>query len=447
LLRWHELFPTRGALAIALVACVLVPTVLAIRQIDANPQFSPIDEPAHFDYVQKVADGKLPRLDEPFDETTMRELACRGIALPSFRQPPCDTTELRPDQFSAAIQYEAQHPPTYYAVTAALRWVPEHVLGIDKLDATRAPNILWLVAGLLLLWAAGTVMAVAPLPLGAGLLLVAASPVVVYHTAEVTNDVTAVPAAGLVALTAALAYRGRLKHPTIVLFVAAFLASTCKATNAFAAIAVAGLLGVGELAAHRAQGWRTALRPWLRNGGALVLGALLPVAVWAVVNRSRSLVPLDEEVVFESLRQGPRTVGLVIREAAELFRPLTGLSGGFVPLSPDTLNSNVQAPLYTFLGLLLIGAGLSGLFVSPRRWYHVLGLISVASLYLGGFFFGTALMLTYDADPGLTGRYGLSLGALLALVLAAAVTGRWAQRTLAAFASGYTIAMTIGMFT
>ena len=118
-----------------------------------------------------------------------------------------------------------------------------------------------------------------------------------------------------------------------------------------------------------------------------------------------------------------------------------------MPLSPETLDSNTQAPFYTVLGFLVIGAGLGGLFVTPRRWNHVLGLISVAALYLGGLAFGLSLMLTYDIDPGLSGRYALSLGPLLILVLAASVAGRWSQRALAVFAGVYFVTMVVEMFT
>jgi hypothetical protein len=447
LLRWQELFPTRATLVLAAFVCVIVPTVFGVRQIDANPKFSPIDEAAHFDYVERVSRGELPRLGERLTQTTLREMACRRTALPSFGLPPCDTAVLRYDQFSSSLQYETQHPPTYYAATAAMRWVVQKVGGVDnRLDATRLPGIVWLVVGLLLLWAAGRLMAIDPLPLASGLLLLATAPVVVYHTATVTNDVTAVPATGLVALAAALFHRGRLRHATIVLFAAGFLASAFKATNSFAAVAVAALLAVGAIAEHRPDGWRVALKSWSRTGGALLVGALLPVVIWAIVHRTRALIDPSDEPTLEVLRDTPRTLGLVIREAAELFRPLTGLAGGFLPLSPKTLDSNVQSPFYTSLGFLLIGAGLGGLFVTPRRWNHVLGLISVASLYLGGVAFGLSLMLTYDIDPGLSGRYALSLGPLLILVLAASVTGRWSQRALALFAGAYLVAMCVGMF-
>jgi hypothetical protein len=428
--RWPELFPTRGALALALFVCVVAPVVLVTMQIDANPKFSPIDEAAHFDYVERVANGDVPRQGQRLTETTLRELACRGSVLESLRAPPCDTPVLRYDQFSATYQYEAQQPPTYYVITVPLRWVAENVLGIDsRLDATRATGIVWLIVGLMLLWAAGRVMAIGPLPLGAVLLLAVVAPVVLYGTATVSNDVTAIPAAGLVALVAALAYRRDGPRMPLWLFLAGFVAAACKTSNMFAVVAVAALFGVAWLSGRDTR--------WLRNGAALLAGGVLAALLWSLIHRSRALIDLQDEPTFEVLRGTPRTLGLVIRQAVELFRPLTGLSGGFVRLSPDTLDQNVQAPFYAVLTYLLLGGALAGLFVTVRRWSHVLGLIGFASLYVGGVVFGVGLMITYDIDPGLSGRYALSLGPLLLLVVAAALSGRWAQRAVAIYAAAF----------
>jgi hypothetical protein len=433
---WQELFPSRGALVLALFVCVLAPATLVGLQIDKNPRFSPIDEAAHFDYVERVSRGEIPRTGQRLTQTTLRELACRGSLLPGLRAPPCDTPVLRFEQFSASWQYEAQHPPTYYALTVPLRWAALKLGANNLLTATRVTGIVWLMAGLLLLWAAGRVMSIDPLPLAAGLLLLAASPMVVYGTAIVNNDVTAIPAAGLVALAAALAYRGRLARTSLVLFGAGAVAAALKASNFFPVVTFSVLFAIAAWLSHRGD-LRAALRRWLPNGGALLLGGLVATLVWTVIHRSRALIDLSDEPTFAVLRGTPRTPGLVIREAADLLRPLTNLAGGFVPLSRDTLDQNIQAPFYTLLSFLLLAGGLAGLFVSPRRWYHALGLVSVPALYLGGVALGVSLMLTYDADPGLSGRYGLAMAPLLMLAMAASLTGRWAKCAVAIFAAAY----------
>ena len=87
--------------------------------------------------------------------------------------------------------------------------------------------------------------------------------------------------------------------------------------------------------------------------------------------------------------------------------------------------SNLGPVVNEVLRILLLAGGLAGLFVHRRRLYHWMGLSSVASLYLGGFLLGVGLWLNYDIDPGLSGRYGMSLGPFLALGLVAAIRGRW----------------------
>jgi hypothetical protein len=432
---WRELFPTRRAVVIALLVCIVAPTTMVAMQIDANPKFSPVDEAAHFDYVERISKGEIPRQGDRLTETTLRELACRGSALEELRAPPCSTPRLEFDQFTATHQYEAQQPPTYYALTLPMRWAINKLTGVDTVDATRATGIVWLIAGLLLLWAAGRTMAIDPLPLGSGLLLFSVAPTVLYGTATVTNDVTAVPAAGLVAFVAALAYRRDGPRMPLALFGAGFLAAAFKASNLFAVVPMAALFAVRAIATRPPDyPWTVALRRWMRDGGALLIGGVVAAALWSLIHRSRALIDLTDEPTFDVLRGTPRTFGLLLREATELFRPLTAFGG---VLSPDTLDHNVQAAFYSVLTFLLIGAGLSGLFVSPRRWPHALGLIAVPALYVGGVVFGFGLMRTYDIDPGLSGRYAVSLGSLLVLVLAAALAGKWGRWALAVFASAF----------
>jgi hypothetical protein len=416
---------------LALFVCVVAPTTLVWIQIVDNPKFSPVDETAHFDYVDRVAAGEVPRQGERLLQSSLRELACRKTSVVDLKSPPCGTTPLRYEQFTATYQHEAQQPPPYYAITLPLRWLAQNVVGIDdKLRATRATSIVWLVVGLLLVWTAGRVMAVDPLPLGASMLLLVVGPNVVYHTATVSNDVTAVPAAGLVALVAALAYRRDGPHVPIALAGAGFAAAALKTTNLFPVLAISGAFAVAALADCRPAGpWSDVARRWMRTGGGLAIGGLTAAALWAVIHRTRALIDLKEDPTFEVLRAAPRTFHLVVREAAELLQPL-----GRGALS-DTLSHAAQVPFFWGSSFLLIAAGMAGLFVSPRRWPHVLGLIAVPLLYVGGVVFGVGLMITYDIDPALSGRYGLAMAPLLVLVLAASLIGRWAQRLVAAFAA------------
>ncbi len=132
----------------------------------------------------------------------------------------------------------------------------------------------------------------------------------------------------------------------------------------------------------------------------------------------------------------------MVRRAAEVLDPLTNSY-----VSPDTLGRSVQVPWHATLPLLVVGGSLTGLFVSPRRWWHALGLIAVPVLYLGGLALGLALVISYDIDPGLSGRYGLSVAPLMVLALAASLTGAWPKRAVGAFAVTLLIATLAVMVT
>jgi hypothetical protein len=430
--RFRLLFPTPSAVVVALLVCVVAPVLLVALQIDRNSKFSPLDEQAHFDYVNRVAKGEVPRQGQELLPETLRTVACTGNALPAAKTPPCTAPVLRPDQFPGrGSQYEAQQPPTYYALTVPVRWVAQHVLGIgSRLDATRAASILWLVAGLLLAWAAGRVMEIDPFALGAGLLLLVGAPTVIFLSGTVSNDVTAVPAGALVALVAALAYRREGPRMPVALFAAGFAAAALKTSNVLAVGVVSGLFAVAAVVAAGGRPAAAAFRRWARDGGPLLLGAILALCLWVVIHRSLALIDLRDEPAFAPLREVPHTLAVVLREAVALLQPVTSdLAVALV--SAGTLDQDVQKPLHALLGFVLIAAGLAGLFVTPRRWPHVLGLIAVPALYLGGVGLGLSLIVTYQADPGLGGRYGLSVAPLLILALAAALDGRWAQRAVA----------------
>lgn len=421
------LFPTRGAVAIAAFVCLIAPVTVLALQINDNPKFSPIDEAAHFDYVDRVADLSIPRQGQPLLNSTLREIACQGNAL-DLKVPPCDSKHFRADKFPGSSQYEAQQPPPYYMAAVPLRWVTENIFRIDnKLDATRAVNIFWFVAGLLMIWAAGRVMDIDPLALGAGILLLAMAPVVIYTMSTVSNDNTGIFAGGLVAFVAALASRHDRRRMWIALLLTGFVVVFLKTTNLFPVAAVSALFAVSAITKRAdGEGWMATARRWLRDGGALLTGGIASAGIWTLIHRSLALIDLKSEPTFGILRGTPHTPGLLLREATTVLSPLTG---SFV--SPGTLGQDVQIPLQALLGFLIIGGALTGLFVTPRRWSHTLGLIAVPMLYAGAVLFGGGLVINYGIDPGLSGRYGVSMVPLIVLVIAANLAGRWAKGAVA----------------
>src|SRR5579862_4328573 len=165
-------FPSKSALFIALFTCVIVPASLVGIHIHENPKLSPIDEGAHLDYVTRIEHGGIPRLGQRLQPSTLRVTVCAGFVL-KVKLPPCDAHKLTPQEFPAGgYQYEAQQPPTYYAVTVPFRLFFVDVVGVSDPDATRLVGILWLVGGLLLLWAAARLLRLTPSVIGAAVLLI-----------------------------------------------------------------------------------------------------------------------------------------------------------------------------------------------------------------------------------------------------------------------------------
>lgn len=439
-----RVLPSRVALAIMFAVCVVVPIVLVTLQIDLNPRFSATDETAHFDYVDRVAQGSIPRQGEEILPSTRREAACRNPQTDEARARLCHAREIPPQDRrpgKVELQYEAQQPPTYYAVTVPLRWVAEHVFQVDdKLAATRAGGLFWLVAGLLCLWVAGRLMSIGVAPLAAVLLLLAAAPLTIEHAGTVSNDATAVFAGGFIALIGALAHRrGDRGLPAVVLVLAGALVVSLKVTNVFPVAAVAALFAVAAIG-NRADGERGSetFKRWWRVGGWLLLGSAVVGIAWVLVHRSLALIPLAEDPSFNILRlEKDYSTWNVLAQATGLFEPLTGLF-----TSRATLGQNVELAFYPFLGYLLLAGALAGMFTSPRRWNHWLGLVTIPVVYVLGVILGLGVALSYDANPGLSGRYALSIAPLLILVLGASLVGRWAVRALGAFA----VAMALTIF-
>jgi len=427
-------FPSKSALLIALFTCVIVPAALVGIHIHENPKLSPIDEGAHLDYVTRIEHGSMPRLGQRLQPSTLRVTACAGFVL-KVKLPPCDARRLTPQEFpGGGYQYEAQQPPTYYAVTVPFRLFFFDVLGVSDPDATRLVGILWLVGGLLLLWAAARLLGLTTSVIGAAVLLIGTAPLVVYESAIVTNDAASILAAGLVLFFAALALRkpGRWTAPTLL--VVGVVVASFKTTDVLPVAAIALVLGgmawmdrTPEMAP--AQILRGFMRSWSPTGGALLIGGAASVVTWVVVSHKLDLVNPRTFAVFDILRTHTVSVASIAGEALSLLAPATGSYDPF-RLHQSVLSANLEAIAGTLLMYLLVAGGLAGLFVRRRQWFHWMGLFTVPLLYAGGVALGISIWRTYNTDPGLSGRYGMSMAPLLALSLCAACRGKWALRVI-----------------
>jgi hypothetical protein len=179
--------------------------------------------------------------------------------------------------------------------------------------------------------------------------------------------------------------------------------------------------------------FRVFLKRWGPNGGALLVGGLASLFAWIVIERKLAIIDPRTLPSFDVLRTGRRGLGPIAREALTFFGPVTDAYTGFRPgLAPRA--QDAATVIEYLLRMLLLAGGLAGLFVRRRDWYHVLGLLTIPMLYIGGVALGVAVWYAYNADPGLAGRYAMALAPLLIVTLVAAARGKWAFRGLWTFA-------------
>lgn len=440
------LCPTPAATLACALVCVVAPVAIVAVHIHRSPSFSVVDEEAHFDYVQRVAEGSLPRLGQQLLPSTDSLVRCIGRPPEGFTLPACHASRSVIDAFERSVndaQYEAQQPPLYYAVTAVMRWPFIHILHLGVLAGTRFTGAFWLAAGLLLVWVAARILGLEWSLVAAGVLLLASAPNVVFEASVVSNDSSAIFAGGLAAVAGAMAWRQPGRLPWWSFALVGLVAVALKAVFVLPVITVAVLLLVDACVAGgtRASGTR---RPptresaavWLPTGGVMLIGAVFGLGAWTIVFHELSLVNPKTFVPLRLAADGHTGVADLANNALAMLFPFTNSAGpvfqwtvsGAVPSSPwlsalSTIDGHMIA-------LLAIGGGLSWLFVSERTWPHWLGAASLLIMYLGGLALGVSILVTYRYNSDLPGRYALSTSVLLVLALIGAMNGRWPKMML-----------------
>jgi hypothetical protein len=135
------------ARALAVLGASLLVAAFNVRLALAQAIWSPRDEIAHYDYVDKLTSLHLPRPDEPISKYTVS--LCR--IFPWFSPPPFDGTQS--SMGPAGFSYEARQPPLYYAFLAGPNFVMRafHATPHFQIAALRYLTIVLFEAGALLL--------------------------------------------------------------------------------------------------------------------------------------------------------------------------------------------------------------------------------------------------------------------------------------------------------
>jgi hypothetical protein len=393
------------------MAAVVVPGLLLVVVVVRNPTYSPLDEHAHSDYVRRVEDGEVPRVGDRVLQETVADVQCRTTH--GRRAAPCGLPEYDVAIVGASgFQYEAQQPPVYYAVTAALRQVTR-IGPVDSfLVSARLTGVAWLVGGLLTFFVACRRLGCGWWPTATATVLLGIGPGVLYQGATVNNDAAAILTGSLALLMFAHLREG-IGARRLTVWAAVAVALVMVKPTGIVAVGVAGGALLFDAIVDRRLDRRHAIAFLVP-----VLAGLVAYGAWSSIRAARATV--DYDVVLEALLHFKMTDEVPWED---LPRTLTRLLDAYAPIGVPINPPWVQSPA-TLVMAAFTAVGASALWVA-RGGAMVQRLAGVAllGLLLGGPAFTVLFYVDYSVEGGPAPRYGLSL---LPLVF---VGGAWTFRT------------------
>jgi hypothetical protein len=434
---WKAIFPNRSSIGIFILVVLVAPSILGAIQMRENPKFSPIDETAHFAYAHEILSHGIPRLGQHFDQSTMKVIACQGVYLPGWNFPSCEASAYSNAEFpGGGFITEAIQPPGYYLVVGVLGQGIKFTLGINVVHAYRFASLIWLIAGLATLWAAGRIAGIRASLLGSGILVLAASPIPLYYSTIVSNDASSIFAGSLIAFLGLLALRrpGRWVPP--VLAVAGFSVVILKPTDIMAAIVIAGLFAStfarqvrGKEISRNEALWEFS-KLWLRTGGILVGFSVAGVVAWSFVQKHIEIQTI-QSLCHVVNGGGQYRFSMLFTDPLSLWYPLTQSFVSLNPVQhPYSLAATLGTILATMLAFGLAAGGLSIVFAKEKIWANWMGLYSLIALYVVGVVLAFNDWGACRSSFGNEGRYGLSCAALLMLAFLGASRGKWIAKFL-----------------
>lgn len=391
---WRRLALVTGLLAIVAFGLSLLSVLNATR-------LSALDEATHVDYAYRLSHGELTYSGEPLSDYTLNAWSCRGQAnIP--RMPACGSGADNPAFPADGLQYNAFHPPLYYAITGATARILSAVTGQDFITMARSLGGVWLFVSMLTMYLTLRYWRVRPVFAFGGALLLPLFPTVLHASSIVTNDAPAMLGgiAALFVLGRAVIYQ---KYGWILPVVFAALITATKAISAMPFLAVAITLFVLGIIAWRPD--RTA-------GFALIrTSVLMPLAVgavqfgWQAIQGGRTAAGYISPVAGVNTRQ---IVGAPFDEWIPTL--LDGARLGSIFYLDPTVNSPYLVGWVLLITSIVAAAGLLGIAVYHRgtpQW------IAAGTLLIGVLTYPLVVQVQTSFDgayfPGVPNRYGLAL--------------------------------------
>jgi hypothetical protein len=346
----------RRFLVTLVVAQILLIFCLAIVVVFQFHRFSPIDEEAHYSYIEQVADhGSLPILGKS-------ETSPEGLAIARGTYPRMARVDPRSLGLNG-LSYEAFQPPLYYALAAPVFLITPNYS--DKIYAVRLFDVVLLLAAVALAGRLTRIVLNDRWLIGWSMTLVFfALPGVIVRAVTISNGALALPLAVLFATELWIAWD---RHSVRRLMVAGLIAGLCVLTELelLAFVPVLALVIVAEARRRKVRAW-----------GSLAVAAVIPIIVmapWFAFNQAQ----------YGMLTAGP----IAIREQTPIINPqhvhyqLSQLPNDTVdylvdPTLPgEWVNAFSGRPALNYLehlvGILIVPAGLVLILGLGRRLWSV----------------------------------------------------------------------------
>lgn len=435
---WGE--PLRRLIAIALAlfavaAAIAGPAAVRVRGT------SLFDEPTHIDYAYQVAHGHIPARGSIIAPAVRAEIACRGPARKTVELKLCGEANPSPKAFNGGSQnYNYTHPPLYYAITGVLaRGADAMVAGHHFILFARLVGILWLFAGMLVLYLALRRFRVRwPIAASAPVMM-AASPAVFYPAATVTNDAVAALAGAVAALILArITVEGRLGWKIPAVF--ALLAAATKILNAMPFLAMAAVVLVLALRDWRID--RARALQLLRITLGIIIGVLVVHVGWTIFQNHRG----DPNWVnpIEGISARPVS-GLPFDELfSTSFTSLSLLSTGY---TPPMLSNAWLATLLRLWGPIGVGATVA-LLAIHQRWTprFTLAVCTIVGLIAVPWAVELQIYISESGNyfPAVVSRYAASFIPFMIATIALAADDKRLTKSMVGFTA---VCLAIGLYT
>lgn len=355
---------------LALAVAALLVSFLGVAN---GPQLSALDEHTHLDYAWKVSRGELPYDGATLSPFTLEEWSCRGQDPISDILPACPEAaagDVVPGDYPARGEnYNAWHPPLYYAAAAGAGLVAEAV-GENFTTGARLSGGLWLAAAVVAMYGVLRRWRVRPVLAAAGAALLMAIPSIVHASSTVTNDAPAalIGVGGLWILTRVFR-EGRTGWFAWVLpTVLALLAAGTKLMSTVAILTAVGVVALSALPYLRERDWSEAARR--------VLVAVVPVIVvggsalvWSGIQGPRALEGWTSPIEGVNTAQ---VVGAPFDEWAPTLTSSFGLVTDFY-VQPQLMSALIWVAVGVLTLLLAAAPFLAIVAFRPGRPERVLG--------------------------------------------------------------------------